>query len=361
LALKRLGDVQHFVLQYPPNKDALTKRSDGSGWGEAVLLRDCSLLACAYQDDGNWQIDGAEPRPEGRSQLWTARLFRPRRKLSHQPRGSSTCTCVCTMSKRQGEPRAHSWTVHDGAFFAQSLSPSGMLQFSPDVRRMLSEQSPVHSPLGGGRSPVILPQNSENDLEHKALQVAEDVEIHVQHATVGTTLLPLQLSQSQQQQQQQQQHEQQQQQQHEQQQQQQQEALEMSCLGAYLRKWGLTTNGTANGTTLRRKPLLSTAISGLLSFLGILAVSSLHYWTDLTGLIGSFGATAVLLYDAIDSPLSQPRNLIGGHVLSALVGCSVHVLLGASAPWLGCALAVSLSIMLMDLTKTLHPPGGATA
>ena len=236
-----------------------------------------------------------------------------------------------------------------------------MLQFSPDVRRMLSEQSPVHSPLGGGRSPVILPQNSENDLEHMALQVAEDVEIHVQHATVGITLLPSQLSQSQQQQQQQQQHEQQQQQQHEQQQQQQQEALEMSCLGAYFRKWGLTTNGTANGTTLRRKPLLSTAISGLLSFLGILAVSSLHYWTDLTGLIGSFGATAVLLYDAIDSPLSQPRNLIGGHVLSALVGCSVHVLLGASAPWLGCALAVSLSIMLMDLTKTLHPPGGATA
>ena len=219
----------------------------------------------------------------------------------------------------------------------------------------------MHSPLGGGRSPVILPQNSENDLEHMALQVAEDVEIHVQHATVGITLLPSQLSQSQQQQQQQQQHEQQQQQQHEQQQQQQQDALEMSCLGAYLRKWGLTTNGTANGTTLRRKSLLSTAISGLLSFLGILAVSSLHYWTDLTGLIGSFGATAVLLYDAIDSPLSQPRNLIGGHVLSALVGCSVHVLLGASAPWLGCALAVSLSIMLMDLTKTLHPPGGATA
>lgn len=135
----------------------------------------------------------------------------------------------------------------------------------------------------------------------------------------------------------------------------------MTWAEKYLRKWGLTTNGTAHGTALQRKPVLSTAISGLLSFLGIAAVSSLHYATDLTGLIASFGATAVLLYDAIDSPLAQPRNLIGGHVLSALVGCTVHLLLGAYAPWLSCALAVSLSIMLMDVTKTLHPPGGATA
>ena len=77
-------------------------------------------------------------------------------------------------------------------------------------------------------------------------------------------------------------------------------------------------------------------------------------------LIGSFGASSVLVYGAIQSPLSQPRNLIGGHVISALVGVSIHQLL-PDLLWLSAPLAVSASIVLMQVTKTLHPPGGATA
>lgn len=77
-------------------------------------------------------------------------------------------------------------------------------------------------------------------------------------------------------------------------------------------------------------------------------------------LIGSFGASSVLVYGAIQSPLSQPRNLIGGHVISALVGVSVQQLL-PDLLWLSAPLAVSASIVLMQVTKTLHPPGGATA
>ena len=41
-------------------------------------------------------------------------------------------------------------------------------------------------------------------------------------------------------------------------------------------------------------------------------------------LIGSFGASSVLIYGAVNSPLAQPRNLIGGHVLSALVGVTAY-------------------------------------
>ena len=41
-------------------------------------------------------------------------------------------------------------------------------------------------------------------------------------------------------------------------------------------------------------------------------------------LIGSFGASSVLIYGAVNSPLAQPRNLIGGHVFSALVGVTVY-------------------------------------
>ncbi|MBW1635732.1 MAG: HPP family protein [Deltaproteobacteria bacterium] len=100
------------------------------------------------------------------------------------------------------------------------------------------------------------------------------------------------------------------------------------------------------------------------SFLGIAAVSLIHYnILDRSGLamiIGSFGASAVLIYGAIRSPLAQPRNLIGGHVLSAIIGVTAFKLFGQQ-PWLAASIAVSTSIALMHLTKTLHPPGGATA
>ncbi|KAA2240702.1 HPP family protein [Chitinophaga agrisoli] len=77
-------------------------------------------------------------------------------------------------------------------------------------------------------------------------------------------------------------------------------------------------------------------------------------------LIGSFGASSVLVYGAIQSPLAQPRNLVGGHVVSALVGVTVHMLL-ADIIWITAPLAAALSIVAMQITKTLHPPGGATA
>ena len=100
------------------------------------------------------------------------------------------------------------------------------------------------------------------------------------------------------------------------------------------------------------------------SFLGIAAVGLLHFrvldQSALIMIIGSFGASAVLVYGAIRSPLAQPRNLIGGHVLSAIVGVAAYQYLGGQ-PWLAAAMAVSVSIALMHLTKTLHPPGGATA
>ena len=77
-------------------------------------------------------------------------------------------------------------------------------------------------------------------------------------------------------------------------------------------------------------------------------------------LIGSFGASSVLIYGAIQSPLSQPRNLIGGHLISAFIGVAVYRIC-PDIIWLTAPLAVALSIVLMQITKTLHPPGGATA
>ena len=105
-------------------------------------------------------------------------------------------------------------------------------------------------------------------------------------------------------------------------------------------------------------------ISGHLSFAGIAGIGCLQQFSLSTNdhlfLIGSFGASSVLVYGISQSPFSQPRNLIGGHVFSALAGVTVHALL-PDPLWLSAALAVSFSIVLMQMTKTLHPPGGATA
>lgn len=103
--------------------------------------------------------------------------------------------------------------------------------------------------------------------------------------------------------------------------------------------------------------------SGLGSAIGIglcALLSSLFFEPkDSTLLIGSFGASAVLVYAVIRSPLAQPRNLVGGHVLSAIVGVAVYQILGDA--WVYSALAVSVAIVLMMMTDTVHPPGGATA
>lgn len=104
--------------------------------------------------------------------------------------------------------------------------------------------------------------------------------------------------------------------------------------------------------------------SWLGAFLGIGVVAALNFLvlddTDLVMIIGSFGASAVLIYGAIKSPLAQPRNLLGGHMISAIIGVGCYKLFPDQL-WLASALAVATAIAVMHATKTLHPPGGATA
>ncbi|ADI85900.1 HPP family protein [Geobacter sulfurreducens] len=97
-------------------------------------------------------------------------------------------------------------------------------------------------------------------------------------------------------------------------------------------------------------------VSGMAGVLAIMAV------TRMAGhplLIGSFGASAVLLFGAAESPFAQPRNLVGGHLVSAVAAVAVTAWLG-SGP-VAVALAVGAATLLMYLTRTIHPPGGATA
>lgn len=100
------------------------------------------------------------------------------------------------------------------------------------------------------------------------------------------------------------------------------------------------------------------------SFVGLGTISYLNFELlskyDLTLLIGSFGASCVLIYGAIESPLAQPKNLFNGHLISAIIGVTCYKILGDYV-WIAGPLAVSLSIIGMQMAKSLHPPGGATA
>lgn len=107
---------------------------------------------------------------------------------------------------------------------------------------------------------------------------------------------------------------------------------------------------------ISRSGLLCSALG---SFAGIGLVAILSDIYKLPLLLPSFGASAVLLYAACHVPMAQPRNVVGGHMISAFTGVLVYQMFGDA--WWAIALGVTLAIVAMTATYTLHPPGGATA
>ncbi|MEG0861464.1 MAG: HPP family protein [Pseudomonas sp.] len=99
----------------------------------------------------------------------------------------------------------------------------------------------------------------------------------------------------------------------------------------------------------------------LLSLIGAaLAIGATGWLSQVSGalwLMAPFGASCVLAFGMPDSPLAQPRNIIGGHVIATLVGLAVLYTLGDS--WWSAALAVGLALAAMQQTRTLHAPAGA--
>ena len=97
------------------------------------------------------------------------------------------------------------------------------------------------------------------------------------------------------------------------------------------------------------------------AFGGFLCVSALAYLNSFDAsnlwLIPPFGASMVLVMSVHESPLAHPRNILFGHILSALSGVFVVFILEPST--LSVGLAAGLAIFLMMATKTVHPPAGA--
>lgn len=103
--------------------------------------------------------------------------------------------------------------------------------------------------------------------------------------------------------------------------------------------------------------------STLAAFVAVLAVGFISAQfiegAGLVVLVASMGASAILLFATPKSPLAQPWPLVGGHLIAAFLGVTCAWLI--PDPWLASAAAVALSILVMHLTHSLHPPGGAVA
>lgn len=81
--------------------------------------------------------------------------------------------------------------------------------------------------------------------------------------------------------------------------------------------------------------------------------------SDIPFIVAPIGASAVLLYAVPASPLAQPWSVVGGNILSTLVGVAAAKLVPDVA--LASGLAVGGAILVMSAFRCLHPPGGAAA
>jgi len=75
--------------------------------------------------------------------------------------------------------------------------------------------------------------------------------------------------------------------------------------------------------------------------------------------LASTGASAMLIFGIPHSPVSQPWPLVGGHIISALIGITAYYLI--PNPILASSIAIGLAMLAMHHTGSMHPPGGATA
>ncbi len=98
-------------------------------------------------------------------------------------------------------------------------------------------------------------------------------------------------------------------------------------------------------------------IAGAGGLLAIAMLGVLSRYAHSPFIMAPFGASCVLLFSAPANPLSQPANVIGGHLTATLVGLITRLVLPNE--WWAIAIAVGLAISIMSALRVTHPPAGA--
>jgi CBS-domain-containing membrane protein len=99
-------------------------------------------------------------------------------------------------------------------------------------------------------------------------------------------------------------------------------------------------------------------IAGLGATLALLAICAAESATGTPWLLAPLGASCALAFGAHESPFSQPRNLVGGHLLATFIALGLfHFTDGAV--W-AMAVSAGLTLALMMAFRMFHPPAGAT-
>lgn len=124
---------------------------------------------------------------------------------------------------------------------------------------------------------------------------------------------------------------------------------------SYFDKW----KGAKALSGLSYPKLSDILLSGLGIFTTLTALAYLTFEAKFLFMIAPHSATAFLIFAAPTAPLAQPRNVVGGYILSALIGMACSVWLGLSFWSLGLACSAATAVMMA--TKTMHPPAACIA
>jgi CBS-domain-containing membrane protein len=114
--------------------------------------------------------------------------------------------------------------------------------------------------------------------------------------------------------------------------------------------------GRAYQPRFERHDVLLSWAGGLLAIGALALIGS---WSHYPLVVAPFGASTVLLFGHPTSPLAQPRNIVLGNTVAAVVSVLCVATLGSSPLSMG--LAVGLTIALGQVLRCLHPPAGAVA
>ncbi|MBP2650118.1 MAG: hypothetical protein H6Q74_943 [Firmicutes bacterium] len=105
---------------------------------------------------------------------------------------------------------------------------------------------------------------------------------------------------------------------------------------------------------LNIKHIFSSSVGAMLSIGAVAYLSSI---TGIAFLMPPLGATCFIAFVIPDSAFAQPRNIIGGHLLSSIIGMLCAYFFGVE--WWSYAVAVSMAIAVMQILRVLHPPAAA--